>query len=257
MDEGDADSRRTFPDEMTGDVRIDMFPFLLQAVYNVYKLYELMDEGEDWRLDGDHEEAVFLETRFLVKFFHKLGADPMYPVRADKDGNLVMRHLSMDMLRQVREEYRPEERLVSAEMQALRNENAALRAKLKAQASTVRRLNEEAMAARKKAGDIIMDVDSSIKSVAAGINSAAAAVSLCVAALRSMSPDDPKDVARSKAAKAVGQLSKAAEAMSSIQGDADRIDSVLQKGRKYVMLVEPEGKAEETGDNHKEGETLE
>lgn len=84
--------------ENVQELKLRMFPVMLQALYNAGKVLSLINSGDDWKLAGsDQITATLVDTGMVQDTLKKMGLCPKYRIRKNEDGTLSIRHLSREL----------------------------------------------------------------------------------------------------------------------------------------------------------------
>ena len=81
------------PEDMD-HLKIQFFPYILQALYNCYKLIELAKEGDDYKFTGSPWTSCILDASFCLDTLKTFGIYPKFRVRKNDDKTYSLRYIS-------------------------------------------------------------------------------------------------------------------------------------------------------------------
>jgi len=81
------------PEDMD-HLKVQFFPYILQALYNCYKLIELAKEGDDYKFTGSPWTSCILDASFCLDALKTFGIYPKFRVRKNDDKTYSLRYIS-------------------------------------------------------------------------------------------------------------------------------------------------------------------
>ena len=117
------------PEEMDA-LKLKFFPYILQALYNCYKLIELAKDGEDFRFTGSPWTSCLLDASFCLDTLKTFGVYPKFRVRKNDDKTYSLRYVSDRVLNREALEFAEIADLRDAHIENLEGQIAKLEEKI-------------------------------------------------------------------------------------------------------------------------------